>query len=72
MILIDDDLNTIDTRMTWIKNLTDFFTLKQWSEINLIPPSSTPPYDNRFQYVDNIINYFQIIHLKIMKNLKMP
>ncbi|KGQ86988.1 siroheme synthase domain-containing protein [Candida albicans P94015] len=58
MILIDDDLNTIDTRMTWIKNLTDFFTLKQWSEINLIPPSSTPPYDNRFQYVDNIINYF--------------
>ncbi|EMG49104.1 hypothetical protein G210_0214 [Candida maltosa Xu316] len=58
MILVDDDLVTIDTRMTWIKNLTDFFSLKQWSELNLIPPSSTPPHDNRFQYVDNIINYY--------------
>lgn len=58
MILVDDDLITIDTRMTWIKNLTDFFSLKQWSELDLIPPSSTPPNDNRFQYVDNIINFF--------------
>lgn len=58
MILIDDDLITIDTRMTWIKNLTDFFSLKQWSELDLIPPSSTPPNDNRFQYIDNIINFF--------------
>lgn len=58
MILIDDDLMTIDTRMTWIKNLTDFFSLKEWSELDLIPPSSTPPHDNRFQYIDNIINFF--------------
>ncbi|CAI5758286.1 unnamed protein product [Candida verbasci] len=58
MKLINDDLVTIDTRMTWIKTLTDFFTLKQWSELDLIPPSSKPPYDNRFKYIDNIINYF--------------
>ena len=70
MILIDDDLMTIDTRMTWIKNLTDFFSLKEWSELDLIPPSSTPPHDNRFQYIDNIINFFQIILQRTMKNSK--
>lgn len=64
MILIDDDLMTIDTRMTWIKNLTDFFSLKEWSELDLIPPSSTPPHDNRFQYIDNIINFFSRLSSK--------
>lgn len=57
-IVIDDDLVSIDTRMTWIKNLTDMFSLKQWSELELIPPSSAPPFDNRHKYVDNIIKFF--------------
>ncbi|KAK6459734.1 putative NAD(P)-binding-domain-containing protein [Scheffersomyces xylosifermentans] len=57
-VVIDDDLVSIETRMTWIKTLTDLFSLKQWSELDLIPPSSTPPYDNRNSYVDNIIKYF--------------
>lgn len=34
-VVIDDDLVSIDTRMSWIKQLTDFFLLKQWSELNL-------------------------------------
>lgn len=54
----DDDVLNIDTRMNWIKTLTDFFTLKQWLELELIPPSSAPPYDNRHKYIDNIIKYF--------------
>ncbi|KAI5961605.1 MET8 [Candida pseudojiufengensis] len=35
LILIDDDLVTIDTRMNWIKTLTDFFTVKEWSLLHL-------------------------------------
>lgn len=57
-LLDDNDLTNIEVRMTWIKTLTDFFSLKQWSEITLIPPSSKPPFDNRFQYIDRIIKYF--------------
>ena len=53
LILIDDDLVTIDTRMTWIKALTDFFSIKQWSSINLI--EETP---QRYEKVDKIINCF--------------
>lgn len=33
------DLDSIDKRMEWIKELTDFFTLRQWSTLNLTPPS---------------------------------
>lgn len=33
--LSDDSLATIDARMQWIKKLTDFFTLRQWSLLNL-------------------------------------
>lgn len=58
LVMDGEDLISIETRMTWIKTLTDFFTLKEWSELNLIPPPSPPPHDNRFQYVDNIIRYF--------------
>lgn len=58
LVVVDDDLVSIDTRMSWIKTLTDYFTLKQWSELNLIPPSSTPPHDNRHLYVDRIIKFF--------------
>jgi precorrin-2 dehydrogenase/sirohydrochlorin ferrochelatase len=58
LILVDDDLITIDTRMNWIKTLTDFFSLKQWSELVLVPPSSAPPFDNRYMYIDKIIKYF--------------
>lgn len=54
----DDDVLNIDTRMNWIKCLTDFFTLKEWLELELVPPSSAPPYDNRHKYIDNIIKYF--------------
>lgn len=34
-IVIDDDLISIDTRMNWIKQLTDYFSLKEWSYFNL-------------------------------------
>ncbi|RLV94967.1 Siroheme biosynthesis protein met8 [Spathaspora sp. JA1] len=54
-VLENDDLVSIDARMTWIKTLTDFFSLKEWSELKLVPESSTPPFDNQFQYIDNII-----------------
>lgn len=53
-----NDIDTIETRMNWVKDLTDLFSLRQWSELDLLPPSSAPPYDNRHDYVDNIIKYF--------------
>lgn len=33
--LSDNSLATIDARMQWIKKLTDFFTLRQWSLVKL-------------------------------------
>ncbi|QFZ30255.1 putative siroheme biosynthesis protein [Clavispora lusitaniae] len=33
--LPEDDLDTIDARMQWIKTLTDFFSLRQWSQLEL-------------------------------------
>ncbi|KAI5969884.1 MET8 [Candida margitis] len=54
LILIDDDLVTIDTRMSWIKNLTDFFTIRQWSSIKLTPEGS----DSEYKQVDKIVNCF--------------
>lgn len=54
LILIDDDLVTIDTRMSWIKSLTDFFTIKQWSSIKLNIDDEVSPY----KQVDKIINCF--------------
>lgn len=33
--LPEDDLATIDARMTWIKKLTDFFSLRQWTQLEL-------------------------------------
>lgn len=54
----DNDLTNIELRMTWIKTLTDFFSLKEWSEMKLIPVLSKPPHDNRFEYIDNIIRFF--------------
>lgn len=33
--LPDNSLATIDARMQWIKKLTDFFTLRQWSLVTL-------------------------------------
>lgn len=33
--LPENDLATIDARMEWIKKLTDFFTLRQWSQLDL-------------------------------------
>lgn len=35
------DLDSIDKRMVWIKALTDFFTLRQWSTLNLLPSAVT-------------------------------
>lgn len=52
-IVIDDDLVSIDTRMTWIKKLTDFFTLRQWSDLELVHGDN-----DRFEKVDKIIKYF--------------
>ena len=52
-IVLDDDLVSIDTRMAWIKKLTDFFTLKQWSNLDLISGDQ-----DRFERVDRIIKYF--------------
>lgn len=34
-VIIDDDLVSIDTRMNWIKSLTDFFTLREWSLLDI-------------------------------------
>lgn len=34
-VVPDGDLVSIDTRMTWIKSLTDLFTLRQWSQIDI-------------------------------------
>lgn len=33
--LPENDTNTIELRMNWIKKLTDFFTIRQWSEIDI-------------------------------------
>lgn len=33
--LSGEDVETIDARMQWIKKLTDFFSLRQWSELEL-------------------------------------
>ncbi|KAK8439172.1 Bifunctional dehydrogenase and ferrochelatase [Candidozyma auris] len=33
--LKDNSLETIERRMEWIKKLTDFFTLRQWSQLHL-------------------------------------
>jgi len=52
-VVIDDDLVSIDTRMTWIKKLTDFFTLRQWSDLELVHGDN-----DRFERVDKIIKYF--------------
>lgn len=34
-VVIDDDLVSIDTRMNWIKQLTDFFEVKQWAALDI-------------------------------------
>lgn len=52
-VVVDDDLISIDTRMSWIKRLTDFFTLKQWSELDLIGPT-----EDKYKVVDRIIKFF--------------
>lgn len=51
-VVIDNDLVSIDTRMSWIKKLTDFFTLSQWSSLQLIEG------DDKYHRVDKIIKYF--------------
>lgn len=33
--LPETDVNTIELRMNWIKTLTDFFSIKQWSELDI-------------------------------------
>lgn len=54
LILIDDDLVTIDARMSWIKELTDFYTIKQWSSITLTSENTDSPYEK----VDKIVKCF--------------
>lgn len=39
-VVIDDDLVSIDTRMNWIKDLTDFFSVKEWSLLHIDQPSA--------------------------------
>lgn len=46
-IVTNEDLESIDVRMNWIKDLTDFFTLRQWSELELSQES-----------VNNVLKYF--------------
>lgn len=53
-VVIDDDLISIETRMNWIKTLTDFFSLRQWSELELTVDDP----DRKFEKVDKIISYF--------------
>lgn len=33
--LPQEDVKTIELRMSWIKQLTDFFSIKQWGDINI-------------------------------------
>lgn len=35
LVVVDEDLVSIDTRMNWIKSLTDFFDVDQWSRLSL-------------------------------------
>lgn len=35
--LPENDVNTIELRMNWIKDLTDLFSTKQWSELEITP-----------------------------------
>lgn len=35
LVVVDEDLISIDTRMSWIKKLTDFFDVDQWSRLSL-------------------------------------
>lgn len=44
------DLDSIDKRMEWIKALTDFFTLRQWSTLNLLPSAVTKIVDTYPQF----------------------
>lgn len=34
-VVVNDDIASIDTRMQWIKDLTDLFTIKEWCKLNL-------------------------------------
>lgn len=50
----ENDVESIEDRMNWVKTLTDFFSLRQWSELDLISSHE----DNKYIYVDNIVKYF--------------
>ncbi|CAH2354237.1 siroheme biosynthesis protein Met8p [[Candida] railenensis] len=35
LVITKDDLTSIDERMQWIKSVTDYFSIRQWSELEL-------------------------------------
>lgn len=35
LVITQDDLKSIDLRMQWIKKVTDYFAIRQWSELDL-------------------------------------
>lgn len=70
-VVIDDDLVSIDTRMNWIKSLTDFFTLREWSLLDIDEESAGrivsyfpdfPP--NDYEKFSQVLNP-QLANLKI-------
>ncbi|CUM66960.1 uncharacterized protein PRCAT00004647001 [Priceomyces carsonii] len=46
-VVVNEDLVSIDSRMNWIKALTDFFDLRQWSQLDL-----------SLEKVDKIVSFF--------------
>ncbi|CCE82260.1 Piso0_001977 [Millerozyma farinosa CBS 7064] len=52
-VIVDDDLASIDIRMTWIKSLTDLFGLKEWSELDFGETD-----EEKKENVDKILSYF--------------
>lgn len=57
-LVTGSDVASIDTRMSWIKDLTDFFTLKQWSELELQPKESDDESGGEHVHADKIVAYY--------------
>lgn len=47
LVVRDDDLHSIDERMQWIKHVTDYFLVRQWSELAL-----------RQEWVDDVVRMY--------------
>lgn len=59
--LPDNDVKTIDARMQWIKQLTDSFELKQWSQFNINPDNAKRITDYYPEYPPKRVDAFERI-----------